>query len=349
MLKDFLIKTLKHNSISFRLTSDDKWIRLDECPYCFGRGHTKNDGYTMCIPTTTPYYYCHRCHATGYLLKLFEHWGLDGVWNKYVLENIDTTNFILSKNMFENSDSSDIQTEKLTYNDFKEFRSKYEKNNMFFTIAKNYLINRGFSWGFIHPKSIIISEKIDVFSKRYFGRILLPDISYTGFTARDYINSWKKEYKLRYLSSGSASVFGGIVNKEDKNIYIVEGPLDAIKLNQFGYNSLAIGGKSKAEGFFLRNKKLLSPFNIIYVIESDVSMFEKDLLRVFHVAEKNYQNVFYLDMQYTGFKDTADINDPKIFEEIVEEKKVKISKNGSMEGLLLRALNKLQTNSSDKL
>lgn len=337
-MKQFLERIFNQNNISYKINSSDTWLSVEKCPYCLSRGHSHNDRYKLYINLSSPVYYCHRCKAQGYLMYLFKTWGIEQEWIKYIVESTGGMDALFISNKYD--DDYDEDAIKLTQKDFAELKNKYEQKNNYYRIAKQYLESRGFDFNFVRDRFVFMTaQPRDPFSKQYFGRFLIPDITYTGFTARDFLNTWNPEFKLRYMSSDYASVFGGIVNKNSSDIYIVEGPLDAFKNLQLGFNSLGVGGKSKYLKLFETQKDFLNKFNIIYVIESDVSFQEKAVQELFNYLGKNYKSVFYIDLNNTPFKDTADINN---IDDFIDLERMPISQSGYMAGKLSRALNVLR-------
>lgn len=335
----FLADIFDKHGLSYKFNGQKTWMILEECPFCLSRGHSHNDKFKLYISLSSPFYYCHRCKAQGYLMYLFQTLGLDNEWIKFIVSSTNSLDSVYIRQEYDEEEIDDAS--KLTKSDFEEFRIKYERRNHLYQLAKDYLVERGFKWEFVRDKFVFMTKKYygDEFSRRYFGRFLIPDVTYTGFTARDFVNVWNPDYTLRYLSSEAAGVFGGIVNEENKDIYVVEGPLDAIKNLQLGFNSFGVGGKSKALKFFKNNKQLLSKFNIVYIVEGDVSFGEASLKETFTYLSKNYKNVYYIDLKDTPFKDTAEIE--KIDEFLQLEKKP-ISHAGHVMGELNRILNAFQ-------
>lgn len=80
---------------------------------------------------------------------------------------------------------------------------------------------------------------------RYRNRIIIPIICPSGesFTSRDITGNQQPKYLNPVCPFQSHLLLGWSQIQKSGDLVLVEGPLDAIKLSQNGFNALALGGK----------------------------------------------------------------------------------------------------------
>jgi len=294
-----------------------------ECPYCKQEhgGDGKKKLYLGFYYDNTKKIYqsrflCFRCERKGTLDFLLETLKLK---KEYQLR-------VQSKKK-EDSDEgikSNIQfsEEKSLNKDSYLYYKRFEEKNITYGAAAEYFERRGFDLTFLKKKDIIFITKKenDPFSKKFFGYALIPNYDYSNFVARSFMDS---ENKPRYLVYKAAhEKYGEELNKEDSNIYLVEGPLDALKLNQLGYNSWSYGGKSKILIFLENELNYIEGKKYTLILDADINIFKKDFL----IGRKNQllkriPTLNFIHMGLTDFKDTGDIMNKKDFEEILKYKR----------------------------
>lgn len=298
-------------NIIYKYSQNSIYFSLERCPFCLVKGHHRNDQFTLCIYPDSNQFHCFRCGSHGSIDFLLKILGIN-LPVLSVLKNRETTSTYYLDQTF----IPIFNPENNVKIDFSYIRKKYEIKNYVYQYGLNYLKNRGFDLDFILDKVILITNYKNLndennlnFGKRFFGRIVIPDFTYTGFTARDFLHTTDKTYKLRYLSSSKVTFFGNIVNNMNDLLYITEGAFDSLKLNQLGYNSFATGGKSKILSFLKNNKEFLSKYKLVLMIEADVQL-EEDLIKtLFLYIDKVWNNdAYYCDLSLTPFKDPADFS-----------------------------------------
>lgn len=296
-----------------------------ECPYCKTTHGYDNKKklylgffFNQAKKTYQARFICFRCEKKGSLEFLLGTLGLKKEYQNRIQK--------VKKNDKEDSsvlrDEVELTQEKfLNENSYLEYR-KYEEINLTYATAINYFEGRGFNKEFLINNNIIFitKDRGDSFSKKFFGYALIPNYDYSNFVARCFLESEKLPRYLVYKAAKEK--YGGEVNKEDNNIYLVEGPLDALKLNQLGYNSWSYGGKSKVLNFLENELYYNKEKNYCLVLDADIDIFKKDFL----VDKKNnliklIPNLNFIHMGLTSFKDTGDLKKKKDFEEILKYKR----------------------------
>lgn len=268
------------------------------CPCCAEeKGLSHGDGkYNLEISLVIGKYHCWSCSQThgthGNIPKLIKDYGNPDILNKYK----KAVSELKESKLYELylSDSISISDTSLS---LPESYSKIDLNNCN-DLVSDYLLKRGINQDIINRFSIGYTNSTDS-DFRCRNRIIIP--SYDIFNdlnfwvGRDYIG---KNNSLKYMNSEvnkSDIIFNERLINWDNDIYIVEGPFDAICMVP---NTICLLGKSlKVDSLLFRTIIKKCNGRIIIVLDGDAVNDIKSIYvklnntkmrgRVFHIEIPN--------------------------------------------------------------
>jgi DNA primase len=226
---------------------DYSWVNDDnvtyECPFCGkGAGH-------FTVSTSKALFNCYKCGERGHIDMLFP-----GELDK-------ATNKILSFTAKREEKQYELKLEEI------ELPKRYSVTKR----VKDYITSRGL------PLSVL--DDWDIYLTRQFpyrNRLVLPvrvEGVNVGFQARTLF----KGQRPRYLSPKGVNLrsylYGIDQVRRNEYIVLVEGPFDAIRLQDSGFPAVALFGK-KITRNQLELLKLKRPGQIIIMLDSDVVMMD---------------------------------------------------------------------------
>ncbi len=317
---------VKHNPVN-QLKG---WIEI-RCPYC---GDSKKNPYKTHanIDVNKRLFHCFRCEASG-LDNLLKDFNLDEI-KRLIYEDNYVSNIFAFVSLFEQINFKNLQLENVNNFKFKLINFAKMKDLMedkqseLYKIAREYLENREFDYDYLeneHDVFVVTNSNIPLFEE-FQSRIVFPSINRISFNSRGFFKHKKPKYRK---PTGRPDDLIGIIRNE-KEIFLTEGPLDALKLNQFGYDAVSLNGKGTAAleismyNLLLR-KRILSKEKIIYFQDREV--VDKELFRIIKKIHKylNYKDIYFVNMEILPkeYKDAGDINDKKIIKTILKDGLIK--------------------------
>ena len=163
----------------------------------------------------------------------------------------------------------------------------------------------------------LVSNMQEVFnlseSNEYSNRIAIPvfiDGELKNIQFWDYMHKSNRKYLNLPYSNAIDLVFGYDLMTSD-DVIVVEGPFDAMKLNEYGYNSVAILGSSFSfkKAYLLLQKPVRS---LILCFDGDSAGY-----RAMKDSIKKLRDIFSISAIYLGEKDPADLT-KKEFDDLFE-------------------------------
>ena len=141
------------------------------------------------------------------------------------------------------------------------------------------------------------------------------------------INDFGKRYHIYRKSDEFTDIiyFEGI----GPMVFLTEGPFDSMRINSYGYHSISLQGKNSGnliESFqnFSKTRRMLNPFKfLIFCFDKDVPYEELEIHS--HKLWKsgiinNQQQIGYLKMYDTDYKDIDNVEDEDTFDTLVKTK-----------------------------
>jgi len=297
------------------------------CPYC---GDSKKNPHKTHanIDVNNKLFHCFRCERSG-LDQLLEDFNLTEIKNILYGDTGLSSLFSFVK-MFEQINFKDEKFNKS--NEFKyklinflKMRDLMEnKNSILFKKSVEYLEKRGFDVDFLRDEfDVFFVTEYVVFFERYKGRIIIPSLNRITFQSRAIFQHIKPKY---FKPTGRPDDVSGRIIGNDKYLFLTEGPLDALKLCQFGYDALSLNGKGTASMEFslynmMLRQRILSKEKIIYfqdkeIVKNELHGILKKIMKVFdYEKELHFIDYSILD---DDIGDAGDLKDRKIVKELIE-------------------------------
>ena len=198
----------------------------------------------------------------------------------------------------------------------------------------NYLLDRGISLATCNKFNIGYDYNCQV--KRAVGwqAVIIPTGKYSCVIRNTDINA---EGKDRYRKRGKAQIFNSeILTKTDNPIFVVEGEIDALSIEELGFNSIALGSKTYTNKLIeLLKATQPKPENLfILAIDNDKAGREatQKLEKAMKELNMNYSSPKEI---YKNYKDANEflLGDKKEFQSILEVESNPYLKNNALNNL----------------
>ena len=248
------------------------------CPCCCEEEGVENDGkYNLCINYREGWYHCWRCNTSGRISKIIRDYGGQTILAEYYqeIENIRNSQEyqLFQENALVKSEIIEVENAVKLPENFRLISSADRESYP----AYKYLRERGIDYNLINEFGIGYVPWSDDYTMRC--RVVIPSYdeykNLNYYVARDYTDKQLRKVMNPDVNKKAIIFNEGKINWGE-NIYIVEGPMDAISVP----NSIPLLGKVINEEFALYDALLeKARANIIIMLDNDAIEDAKNMYR----------------------------------------------------------------------
>ena len=245
----------------------DGWNEFN-CPYCCEEEGVENDGkYNLCVNYREGYFHCWRCNTSGRISKVIRDYGGKAMLAEYYheIESIRSSQEyqLYQENALVKSELIEVENAVRLPENFRLISSADRESYP----AYKYLKERGLDYKLINEFGIGYVPWSDDYNMRC--RVIIPSYdqykNLNYYVARDYTNKQKRKVINPDVNKQNVIFNEGKVNWCE-NIYLVEGPMDAISVP----NSIPLLGKALNEDFALYGAIIeKARANVVIMLDND--------------------------------------------------------------------------------
>ena len=291
-------------------TDTEGWTEYN-CPYCADFDGVESDGkYNCCVNYREGYFHCWKCGTAGKISRVLKDYGVPSLVGEYYDEIRNIRNSqeyqLFQENTLVKNELIEVENAVKLPENFRLISSADKESYP----AYRYLKERGLDYKIINEFGIGYVPWTDDYKMRC--RVIIPSYdqykNLNYYVARDYTNKQKRKAMNPDINKKEIIFNEGKINWCE-NIYLVEGPMDAISVP----NSIPLLGKVLKEDFALYEAIVeKARANVIIMLDNDAiddarEMYRflncgvlKDRVRIIECPNGYDPSLFYQKFGKTG-------------------------------------------------
>lgn len=258
-------------------TDTEGWTEYN-CPYCADFDGVESDGkYNCCVNYREGYFHCWKCGTAGKISRVLKDYGGSSLVGEYYDEIRNIRNSqeyqLFQENTLVKNELIEVENAVKLPENFRLISSADKESYS----AYRYLKERGLDYKIINEFGIGYVPWSDDYKMRC--RIIIPSYdqykNLNYYVARDYTNKQKRKAMNPDVNKKEIIFNEGKINWCE-NIYLVEGPMDAISVP----NSIPLLGKVLKEDFALYEAIVeKARANVIIMLDNDAIDDAREMYR----------------------------------------------------------------------
>lgn len=258
-------------------TDTEGWTEYN-CPYCADFDGVESDGkYNCCVNYREGYFHCWKCGTAGKISRVLKDYGGSSIVGEYYDEIRNIRNSqeyqLFQENALVKSELIEVENAVKLPENFRLISSADKESYP----AYKYLKERGLDYKIINEFGIGYVPWSDDYKMRC--RVVIPSYdqykNLNYYVARDYTDKQKRKVINPDVNKKEIIFNEGKINWSE-NIYLVEGPMDAVSVP----NSIPLLGKVLKEDFALYDAIVeKARANVIIMLDNDAIEDARKLYR----------------------------------------------------------------------